>query len=138
LSVPPMQVDDAASVEAEAAEAHALAAAEKAMLGLSETEREERAEAQYALQCVLCDADARARVLMNPNLLPTAAIAGKWVCAYENVGLACPTRREPEHFLRHVHRTCAYCYVDGHTLPYCPLATRDGIPAQVHHFVEQI
>jgi len=95
--------------------------------GLSTLERAERLAAQTKLAAMLATEEARAKVLANPALLPTVRVAGKAICARENLGLPCPMM-DPNHFLRYSHRVCAYCYVGGHTLPTCPLAEQDGVP----------
>ena len=58
---------------------------------------------------------------------------GRCLCPWENVGLPCPPR-DREHYYRHCHRVCAYCYVEGHTLTECTLAKKDGLPVGVLHF----
>jgi len=101
-----------------AAEAWALVSVE---------ERAARLAAQTRLRQMLTHPEGRTKLLLHPKTLPTAPYAGKCLCPWENIGLPCPTT-EREHFFRHCHRVCAYCYVSGHALAQCSLAERDGLP----------
>ena len=113
-----MAAADEPTPEMLAAEAWALVSVE---------ERAARLAAQTRLRQMLTHPEGRTKLLLHPKTLPTAPYAGKCLCPWENIGLPCPTT-EREHFFRHCHRVCAYCYVSGHALAQCSLAERDGLP----------
>ena len=125
LGAAPEEADAAAAEAEEAARSPEELAAESWAL-VSAEERSARLAAQTRLRQMLALPEGRTKLLLHPRTLPTARYAGKCLCPWENLGLPCPTT-EREHYFRHCHRVCAYCYVNGHALDECPLAKRDGL-----------
>lgn len=93
--------------------------------GLSDDDRERRDAAQRKLKKALADGAGCAKVLADPKKLPTIKAGDRWICQWEQLGLACPL--ETGHFERNSHKVCSYCLVIGHVLVRCPMASKDGV-----------
>ena len=63
--------------------------------------------------------------MAEPKKLPTPKVCDRWICQWEQLGVACPT--DKDHYIRNSHQVCAYCWVIGHVLKKCPVARKDGL-----------